>query len=202
MSSNSENPSEGGNSRSGRDRRQKSRSAADRRRLRNRIGGALLAIVVAGVATVYGCNSDRIAGPAAAPTSAIPSRPNADLGLPAPTEFPFEWEETNCNGEVIPMHGKVRFDEFSTNGGTDHLFFKMHYVVDATGTLGNVYHGASEYDSEVNTSVTGGEATYNHQVTLNSSTAPDYRVHIVTHVVYKPGGVTASFDKGDPDPCN
>jgi hypothetical protein len=187
--------------RSGRDRRAGRRSAADRRRIRNRIGAAVLTFLLAGTATVYGCNSDRIAGPSAPPASA---RPNATIaGATTVTETGLPGEETNsCNGELVPYEGKVSYGMFATDGGTFHQRVKLSYVFKGTGALGNVYHGASEYSEELNIS-THAEWTFNHEVRMTSQTAPDFRLHYVAHVkVSATGDFTVTFEKGPRIDCN
>jgi hypothetical protein len=194
-----------GNKRSGSDRRKSPRSAADRRRLRNRIGTAVLVVLLGGAATVYGCNSDRITGPAATPPSrAVPTAPNADvLGATTTTETALPGEETNlCNGELVPYRGKVSYGFFTTPSDALHQRVKFSYVFDGTGDLGNVYHGASEYAEEFNVSTNGAVENFNHETRMTSPTAPDMKLHYVAHVrLTADGTIDASFEKAPPIDC-
>ena len=194
--------------RSGSDRRKRPRSAADRRRLRNRIGTGILVVIVGGSALAYGCNSDRIAGPSAPPSSppsrSIPTTPNADvLGSTTVTEAALPGEEMNtCNGELVPYRGKVSYGFFTTPSDAFHQRVKFSYVFDGTGSLNNVYHGASEYAEEMNVSTNGGEETFNHETTMTSRSAPDMKVHYVSHVkLGADGSIAASFEKGPRIDC-
>ena len=109
MSRNTETVGARTDNRSGRDRRATQRSTADRRRIRSaanrgrtgkRIGRTLLAVLLTGAATVYGCNSDRIAGPSPSPTKAaapdllVVSTPAQQQATS--TEFP-----DPCTGETV-----------------------------------------------------------------------------------------------------
>jgi hypothetical protein len=205
------------NSRSGVDRRAVKRSAVDRRRVRNGICGALLAVVLVGTATVYGCNSDRIAGPSASPTSAAPA---ADLVLPPGNSSgsePYATVEEACNGEFVLGSGKQANDFWFDATSGFHMRFARHYTFDGNGytnydpTLGtsgvsaptgNSYHGSGDFTDDVYVQADGFpyEQTTVDIVTIKSQTDPsgNYRRKVLFHVTWsKPTAVpTATFDKG------
>jgi len=193
--------------RSGRDRRAQKRSAADRRRIRNRIGGALIALIVAGTGTFYACNSDRIAGPGGAPPAAsAPSSPRGEVlgATPTTAQAVAGTEENTCNGELVPYRGKVTMGLFFTEGLTSHQMLKLSYVFDGDGSFGNPYHGSSEYSEEFNVGPGGAEETFNHETRMVSTVpgVPDLRLHYVAHVrLNTDGSIAASFEKGPRMDC-
>lgn len=202
MSGNDETGQEVHDKRAGRDRRGARRSAADRRRLRNRIGGAVLSALLAGTAMVYGCNSDSISGPSATP-SATRTPAATVIGATTVTETALPGQEENtCNGELVPYEGKVSYGTFVTPSDAFHQRVKLSYVFKGTGTLGNVYHGASEYSEEFNVSENGAVMNANHETRMTSTTAPDLRVHYVAKVrLNADGSLDASFEKGPRIDC-
>jgi hypothetical protein len=214
------------NTRSGVDRRAVKRSVVDRRRVRrvrNRICGALLAVVLVGTATVYGCNSDRIAGPSPSPTKAaapdllVVSTPEQQQATP--TEFP-----DPCTGEIVQGTQTERY-VFDVDDQTPHITLHMRFRVEGNGVrdvlnpitgivsrqlTGTTYRGSGEHNEEFNDNLNAEkfEATVvdNYRIFATNSlneAADDFSMHTNTHITmfFIPFRATAEVTNAPPFEC-
>jgi hypothetical protein len=137
---------------------------------------------------VFGaCSADRVAGPSSQLTTGKLRPSNAVIG--EADNFPIDDSgEINCNnGEEVPFSGHMMINVHTTTSGNFHLLFSTHTTVDGTGAFGNVYHGSSEDNFDINNpGTTGFEETLVHNVNLQSATAPDMKVKILAHVTVTP----------------
>jgi len=191
------------NTRSGVDRRAVKRSVVDRRRarrVRNRICGALLAVVLVGTATVYGCNSDRIAGPGPAkvttPGLLVVSTPEQQQATP--TEFP-----DPCTGDIVQGTQTERY-VFDVDDQTPHITLHMRFRFEGNGVrnvvnpitglvsrqlTGTTYRGSGEHNEEFNDNLNAEKfeatVTDNFRIFATNSlneAADDFSMHTNTHV--------------------
>ena len=169
-----------------------------------RIARGSFAAVLGAAASILvtACSGDSIMAPASNSRSSAGA--GEVIGSTTVTETAIVGTETNdCNaGELVPYHGKVSYAAFVTGSDNFHQRTKFSYVFDGTGSLGNVYHGASEYSEEWNVQTPPAEYNFDHNVTMTSPTAPDFKLHMVLHIHVSLTGTTVTVDQGPRMDCH
>jgi hypothetical protein len=145
------------------------------------------------------CSADRITGPTTK-SATIATGPRTETSPPggaSGASFPYNGDDINpCDGQPIPVKGSITISLFNSSTDISHFKWQMHWVMDGTDLLLNVYHGDDQYLEDSNVSLTGGEETFVQNVNMHSSTAPDYQMHMQSHILYSAtGDFTATVDK-------
>jgi hypothetical protein len=187
-----------------------------------RIGRTLLAVLLTGAATVYGCNSDRIAGPGPAkvttPGLLVVSTPEQQQATT--TEFP-----DPCTGELVQGTQTARY-VFDVDDQTPHITVHMRFRFEGNGVrdvvnpitglvsrqlTGTTYRGSGEDNLEVNDNLNNEKfestQTTNYRIfatnSLNEAT-DDFSMHTNTHITmfFVPFRATADVTHAPPFECN
>ena len=175
------------------------RRLAQARRLA-RVSLSLIAVFSAS-ALIGACSPDRIAGPTANLTAGTVSLASEVFNA---TENGIPWdsmEENTCNGETVPVHGKLSTATIVSGDLVTHIRWQFHSTVDGVGSMSHVYHGADEFEQEENSSIYPFEMTIDRNVTMTSQTAPDMHLHWIFHITVKgptPTDIAAFVEKGNP----
>jgi hypothetical protein len=159
-------------------------------------------VALVGTATVYGCNSDRIAGPSPSPSTV--TAPNL-LTVSTPeqqqttaTEFP-----DPCTGETVQGTQTARY-VFDVDDQTPHITVHMRFRFDGNGVrdvvnpitglvsrqlTGTTYQGSGEDNLEENDNLIAekfeASQTTNYRIFATNSlneAADDFSMHTNTHI--------------------
>lgn len=190
-------------------------------RIRQQKGVGRIALSLCGTALIAGafmanCRSESVTGPVTSAhtsggdvTSGGGSSPSGSShslldynGKTVTTDYELA-DENQCNGEAVPVKGTMSVTFFVSSIDVTHIKWQTHLVVDGTGSLGNVYHGDDQFLDETNVSILPMEETIEHNVSMHSSTAPDYRSKYLFHITISgTGEPSAGVDKGPNDSCS
>jgi hypothetical protein len=193
-------------------RRKRVRTGRGRGRGRGReygkLGVALLRTALFAGALLASCRSESLTGTGkrSAPTMTdLIGTTVADpsLSTDPSASFPYNGDDMNpCNGELVPAHGSATITAFTSSGDVFHQKFQIHWVLNGTGDLGNVYHGDDQFLEEMNVSFLPFEETIVQNVNMHSNTAPDYRSKMLLHLTVSGSGKpTATVSKATNDGC-
>lgn len=186
-------------------------------RVRKQKGLGRIALSLCGTAFVAGglfanCRGESLTGPTTrggdvatgnGPTGTAPSHSIDQLNGKTFTAPYDGMDENKCNGESVPVKGTVSYTLFPSSLDVTHFKVQSHWVIDGTGIMGNVYHGDDQFLDEINSALLPLEWTTEQEITMHSSTAPDYRSKWSFHLTINANGdVTATVGKGPTLECS
>jgi hypothetical protein len=150
-----------------------------------------------------GCAGSDITAPepaVVAPASS-PRFSAGDVGFVNEQVAPFTITFPNsCNGEVVPLAGKVHFVMNPTTSASGGIFYQVHFNFRGrgTGSFGNEYVGQNERQEIINAPSEGTfTSTIEETVILNAirpngdALPDDYRLHTLIHITFTNGKFTA-----------
>jgi hypothetical protein len=114
-------------------------------------------------------------------------------------------DENSClvPAEVVQVKGRMSVTFFVSSLDVTHIKWQTHVVIDGVGSMGNLYHGDDQWLDESNVSIFPFEWTIERNVSMHSTTAPDYRSKYSFHITISgTGEPTASVDKGPNESCS
>jgi hypothetical protein len=164
--------------------------------------GAIAGALLFATSLLACAGGDGLTGPSSF-ASAGAQTPRTEMVGMTTTNTPYEGlSENKCNGEMVPVRGKVAYTFFVSGLDVTHQKVKFSWVMDGEGSLGNVYHGSEEYEEELNVSILPMETTMVHEVHMVSNTGPDYFEQFVFHLTISGSGeTTATVERGPTVDC-
>jgi hypothetical protein len=164
--------------------------------------GAMAGALMLATSLLACAGADGLTGPSNF-ASAEAQGPRAAIIGETTTNMPYEGvSENKCNGELVPVRGKIAYAFFVSGLDVTHEKVKFSWVMDGEGSLGNVYHGSEEYIEEINVSFLPMEQTFVHQVHMVSKTGPDYFEKFLFHLTISGNGEPTAFvERGPTEEC-